>query len=228
MRTHGPQGADLGAACRLDAGARARCDRDRDPLQRAAHGDDSHRAAGALGSSGRSRPLGADPRLSPRQPEGLEGHHHQCAHRERGDRAQLPRGLSRRTLPRAGLGLLRVAGARRGEISPLHPPLGQCTGPPHGGARKPRAPARVRGSDLRRPDRARARCAGAGARPDAGDDGPRGGRRLARRLPGRGAAAPADGGSGWHEVARTVNSIRNEGPDLIEPIEPVAPDLFSL
>ncbi|ODM44038.1 hypothetical protein A9O63_19210 [Cereibacter johrii] len=33
---------------------------------------------------------------------------------------------------------------------------------------------------------------------------------------------------GWHEVARTVSSIRNEGPDLIEPIEPVAPDLFSL
>ncbi|WP_080517581.1 SOS response-associated peptidase [Cereibacter sphaeroides] len=33
---------------------------------------------------------------------------------------------------------------------------------------------------------------------------------------------------GWHEVGRTVSSIRNEGPDLIEPIEPVAPDLFSL
>ncbi|MGP3696259.1 SOS response-associated peptidase [Rhodobacter sp. NSM] len=32
----------------------------------------------------------------------------------------------------------------------------------------------------------------------------------------------------WHEVARTVSSIRNEGPELIEPVEPAERDLFSI
>ncbi|WP_420022758.1 SOS response-associated peptidase [Cereibacter azotoformans] len=31
----------------------------------------------------------------------------------------------------------------------------------------------------------------------------------------------------WHEVGRRVSSVRNEGPELIEPIEPALPDLFS-
>lgn len=31
----------------------------------------------------------------------------------------------------------------------------------------------------------------------------------------------------WHEVGRAVGSVRHEGPELIEPLDPVVPDLFS-